>query len=156
MASGLKSKIKHIEKDKTNLSIAHASESVVITLEDDIDISRGDMIVKCDNLPQTNNEADAIICWFNERPLKLSGKYLLKHTTHEVKCIIKDIQFKININLRSKDTADKNILMNDIAGIKIKTTKPLFFDSYAINRITGSFILIDEATNETMGAGMIQ
>lgn len=156
MSSGLKSKIKNIEKDKAILSIAHASESVVITLVDDIDISRGDMIVRYDNLPKINNEVDAIICWFNERPMKLSGKYLLKHTTHDVKCIIKDIQYKININLRSRDTSDKNILMNDIARIKIKTTQPLFFDSYAINRITGSFILIDEATNETMGAGMIQ
>lgn len=156
MVSGLKSKIKTIEKDKKTQAIAHASESVAITLEDDIDISRGDMLVKVDNLPTTNNEINAIICWFNERPLQLNGKYLMKHTTHDVKCIIKEIQFKMNINTMVNDAIDKHVTMNDIASIKIKTTKPIFFDAYAINRITGSFILIDEATNETMGAGMIQ
>jgi len=156
MVSGIKSKIKTIEKDKKTVDIAYASESVSITLENDIDISRGDMIVKCDNLPITNNETNAIICWFNERPLQLSGKYLLKHTTNDVKCIIKEIQFKMDINSMENDAFDKHIGMNDIASIRIKTTKPIFFDSYNINRITGSFILIDEATNETMGAGMIQ
>jgi sulfate adenylyltransferase subunit 1 len=156
MASGLKSRIKTIEKDKSTVNIAHASESVAMTLEDDIDISRGDMIVKTNNLPITNNEADAIICWFNASPLKLSGKYLLKHTTNDVKCFIKEIQYKININSMEKVNSDNNIGMNDIAGIRIKTTKPIFFDSYLTNRITGSFILIDEATNETIGAGMIQ
>jgi sulfate adenylyltransferase subunit 1 len=155
MASGLKSKIKTIEKDRATVMIAHASESVAITLEDDIDISRGDMIVKSDNLPNKNNETDAIICWFNTRPLQLSGKYLLKHTTHDVKCIIKEVQYKININTMEQHTAEKHIGMNDIARIKIKTTKPIFFDSYSINRITGSCILVDEATNETMAAGMI-
>jgi len=156
MASGLKSKIKTIEKDKTFVNISHASESVSITLQDNIDISRGDMIVKCDNLPNSNNETDAIICWFNERPLQLSGKYSLKHTTNDVKCIVREVQYKININTMEQITSDKNICMNDIARIRIKTTKPIFFDPYTINRITGSFILIDEATNETMGAGMIQ
>jgi sulfate adenylyltransferase subunit 1 len=156
VASEFKSKIKTIEKDKKSVDIAYASESVVLTLEDDIDISRGDMIVKRDNLPLTNNEVDAIICWFNSRPLQFSGKYLLKHTTHDVKCIIKEIQYKININSMEQVTSDKNIQMNDIARIRIITTKPIFFDSYSVNRITGSFILIDEATNETMGAGMIQ
>jgi sulfate adenylyltransferase subunit 1 len=156
MSSGLKSRIKTIEKDKTIINIAHASESIVITLEDNIDISRGDMIVKTNNLPNTNNETEAIICWFNASPLMLSGKYLLKHTTNDVKCIIKEILYKININSMEKVTSDKHIGMNDIARIRIKTTKSIFFDSYLINRITGSFILIDEATNETMGAGMIQ
>jgi sulfate adenylyltransferase subunit 1 len=155
MASGLKSRIKTIEKDRKAVMIAYASESVSMTLEDNIDISRGDMIVKSDNLPNRNNETDAIICWFNLRPLQLSGKYLLKHTTHDVKCIIKEVQYKININSMKQLTSEKNIEMNDIARIKIKTTQPIFFDSYSINRITGSCILIDEATNETMAAGMI-
>jgi len=96
-----------------------------------------------------------MICWFNEKPLIPKGKYALKHTTNDVRCIVKDVIYKININTLDRNNEEKTIGMNDIARISIRTTKPLYFDSYRKNRITGSVILIDEATNETVAAGMI-
>jgi len=156
MASGMKTFIKTIEKDKNKSDIAFSSESVSFTLADDIDISRGDMLAKSSNLTEINNEIVAVICWFNAKPLRIDGRYLLKHTTHDVKCMIKNIHHKINVNTMENITADKNILMNDIALVDLKTTKALYFDKYSVNRITGSFIMIDEATNETVAAGMIQ
>ncbi len=153
--SGLESKIKSIDTLNEKLDFAFAPQSVSITVEDDIDISRGDMIVKPDNLPVQSQDITAMISWFNERPLQVRGKYTLRHTTNEVKCIIQEVKFKMDINSMNKNTEDKEIKMNDIGKIKIKTAKPLFFDAYRKNRNTGSFILIDDITNETVGAGMI-
>ena len=96
-----------------------------------------------------------MICWFSEKPLMMGGKYAVKHTTNDLRCMIKEVKYKVNINTLEKDYHDKGIGMNDIACITIKTTKPLFYDSYRQNRITGSLIIIDEATNVTVGAGMI-
>jgi sulfate adenylyltransferase subunit 1 len=95
------------------------------------------------------------VCWLNEKPLQLNGKYALKHTTKEIRCLVKDVKYKININTLHRDEQDKSIKMNDIGRISLRTTSPLFYDSYRRNRNTGSLILIDEATNETVGAGMI-
>ncbi|MBN2609963.1 MAG: sulfate adenylyltransferase, partial [Bacteroidales bacterium] len=125
------------------------------TLEDDIDISRGDMIVKENNLPQVSQDITLMICWLNEKPMRLGGKYNLKHTSKDVKCIVKDVNFKVNINNLEKNFEDRNIGLNEIAQVTIRTTQPLCFDSYRKNRNTGSLILIDEGTNETVGAGMI-
>jgi len=151
----LKSKIEKIHSFETEFSEAMPPMSVNMTLADDIDISRGDMIVAVDNLPVIQQDIELMICWLNEKPLQLNGKYSVKHTSRDVKCIIKSIDFKIDVNTQQQDYEDKNIRMNDIAKIQIKTTKPLFFDSYKKNRQTGSLILIDEATNVTVGAGMI-
>jgi len=129
--------------------------SVTLTLENEIDISRGDMIVKTDNQPEVTQEIDVMICWLAEKQLHVNGKYSLKHTTKDVRCIIKEIQYKININTLEKVEDDKNIVLNDIARISIKTTSPIVVDKYSKNRNTGSIILIDEATNVTVGAGMI-
>ncbi len=155
LPSGLESKIKSIDTLNEKLDFAFAPQSVSITVEDDIDISRGDMIVKPNNLPVQSQDITAMISWFNERPLQVRGKYILRHTTNEVKCIIQEVKFKMDINSMNKNTEDKEIKMNDIGKIKIKTAKPLFFDAYRKNRNTGSFILIDDITNETVGAGMI-
>jgi len=155
LPSGLTSKIKTIDTFSGELKEAFAPQSVTLTLEDDIDISRGDMIVPGDNLPQISQDIELMICWLNEKPLNLNGKYHVKHTSSDARCIVKDISYKVNINTLDFDSVDKNIKMNDITKIKIRTTKPLFFDSYKKNRITGSLILIDEGTNETVGAGMI-
>jgi sulfate adenylyltransferase subunit 1 len=155
MPSGFTSKIKTIDFFDQQLDLAFAPQSVTITLDDDIDISRGDMIVKSNNLPQTSQDIDVMICWFNEKPLKVGGKYALKHTTNDLKCMIKEVSFKMNIDTLERDYEDKNVKMNDISRIKIRTTKPLYFDSYRKNRITGSIILIEEVTNETVAAGMI-
>jgi sulfate adenylyltransferase subunit 1 len=156
LPSRLTSKIKSINIYNQSLEQAFAPQSIAITLEDDIDISRGDMIVKSDDLPQESQDIEMKICWFNPRPLINGGKYILRHTTNEVKAMIKDVEFKLDINTLEKNFDDKEIKMNDIAKIRIKTGKPLFFDKYANNRQTGSVILIDEHTNETVAAGMIE
>ena len=96
-----------------------------------------------------------MVCWFNERPLQQRGKYTILHTTKDVRCIVKEIRYKMDINTLHRNLEDKNIGMNDIARVVLRTTKPLLFDMYRRNRITGSIIFVDEGTNETVGAGMI-
>ncbi len=155
MGSGLTSKVKTIISSEGESKEAFAPQSVTITLEDDIDISRGDMLVKVTNSSAVKNEIDLMVCWFNERPLQLRGKYIIRHTTNELKAIVKDIKFKVDINNLKNNKEEKTVKMNDIAKISIKTTKPLFCDAYNKNRSTGSLIFVDEATNETVGAGMI-
>ncbi len=153
--SELSTKIKTIDFYKDSLKTAAKPQSVTITLEDDIDISRGDMIVNKNSLPKVSQEIDLMVCWFNERPLVPGGKYAIKHTTKDARCMIKDISYKVDVNTLERNFEDKKIGMNDIARIKMKTTAPLFYDSYRKNRNTGSLIIIDESTNETVAAGMI-
>jgi len=155
LPSGFTSRIKSIDTMNGSLKLAFAPQSIALTLEDDFDISRGDMIVKEKNIPRIGQDIDMMICWLNEKPMVLGGKYLVKHTTNDVKCLIKDIIYKININTLSRNINNKSIGLNEIARISIRTTKPLFYDSYHRNRITGSIILIDVGTNETVCAGMI-
>lgn len=155
LPSGFSSKIESISNMDGELEEAYPPMATTITLEDEIDISRGDMIAKPNNQPQVGQDIDLMVCWLNPNGLKLGGKYLIKHTSNEAKCIIKDVRYKVNVNTLEKMEDDKNIAANDIARINIKTAKPLFYDSYRKNRNTGSLILIDEFTNETVGAGMI-
>lgn len=156
LPSGLSSVIKSISLGTEYLDLVYPPQSVTITLEDDIDISRGNMIVKEDNMPNVSQELDLMVCWLNVKPMQINGKYWLKHTTNDVRCIVNEVKYKVNINTLEENYTDNQPLsLNEIARISIKTTKPLFFDSYLENRITGSLILIDESTNETVGAGMI-
>lgn len=157
LPSGFSSRVQGINLEAANLDKAFAPQSVAITLEDDIDISRGDMIIKESNgtTPRVEQDLDMMICWFNERPLVPGGKYALKHTSADVRCMIREVKYKMDISNLEKNQDDLTIKMNDIARISIRTTKPLFVDSYKTNRITGSVILIDEGTNETVAAGMI-
>ena len=155
LPSGFASRIKSIETMDGPLDEAFSPMSVVMTLEDDIDVSRGDMIVRENNQPQVGQDIDLMVCWLNDKPLVPNGKYAVKHTTNDVRCIIKEVKYKLDINTLHRHEDDKQIGMNDIARIKIRTTKPLLYDRYERNRETGSLILIDEATNETVGAGMI-
>jgi len=155
LPSKLVSTIKSIDVFEGHLEKAFAPQNVSITLNDDIDISKGDMIVKAENGPNVSQEIDMMICWFNEKPLIKGGKYVLKHTTSELRCIIRDVKFKVDVNTLNKITDDTSVNLNDIAKISIKTTKPIFYDSYKKNRKTGSVILINEVTNETVAAGMI-
>jgi sulfate adenylyltransferase subunit 1 len=155
LPSGLKSKIKSIDLFETELKEAFPPMSVSISLEDDIDISRGDMIVKEDSLPQISQDIEITICWMNKSPLRIGGKYNLMHTTKDVKCIVKEVSYKINVNTLEQITEDKEVGLNSIAKVSLKTTKPLIFDAYKKNRVSGSLILIDESTNETVGVGMI-
>ncbi len=157
LPSGFTSSVKSIDLYKDSLQRAFAPQSLTITLEDDIDISRGDMIIKEVNgiPPRVEQNIDMMICWFNEKPMVPGGKYALKHTTTEVRCVIKDVQYKMDINKLDKEYKDLTVRMNDIARISLRTTKPIFIDAYKTNRMTGSVILIDEGTNETVAAGMI-
>ena len=155
LPNGFTSTIRSIELFDKKVDEAFAPMSVTITLDDEIDISRGDMIVQNENKPESTQDLEVMICWLNEKNLQLNGKYMLKHTTRDVRCIVKEIQYKMNISTLEKIETDKNVGLNDIARIKLRTTAPLFTDKYDRNRITGSLILIDEATNVTLGAGMI-
>lgn len=155
LPSGLTSKVKSIETIDGPIEEAFAPMSVTITLEDDIDIGRGDMIVRSNNQPRVTQDVDAMICWLHPTGPKTRLKYGIRHTTNDAKAVIKDIQYKLDINTLHRNEADKEIAMNDIARIKLRVTKPLLADSYRKNRNTGSIILIDEATNETVAAGMI-
>ena len=155
LPSGFTSTIKSIDTYDGELDKAFPPMSVTVTLEDEIDISRGDMIVRENNVPHVGQDIDLMVCWLNEKPLAPKGRYILMHTTKECRCVIKDVQYKININTLHRIEDDKSIGLNDIGRIQLRTTEPLFYDSYTKNRITGSLILIDEATNETIAAGMI-
>ncbi|MFT5280451.1 MAG: sulfate adenylyltransferase subunit 1 [Bacteroidia bacterium] len=155
LPSGFTSKIKSIDSMNGPIEKAFPPMSVTMTLEDDIDISRGDMIVKVGNQPKQEQEFDVMVCWMNETPMQVGGKYSLKHTSRDARCIIKDVKYKMNINTMQKVEDDNNVGLNDIARITIRTTIPMFIDGYRKNRNTGSLILIDEATNNTVGAGMI-
>ncbi len=155
LPSGFTSKIKSIDTDKGSLEEAFAPMSVSITLEDEIDISRGDMIVRTNNQPEVSQDIDVMICWLHPKPPMPRAKYYVKHTSNEARTIIKEVLYKMNINNLHRVTDDLTLQMNEIARVRLRTTHPLFIDSYRKNRFTGSLILIDEATNETVAAGMI-
>jgi len=155
LPSGFTSSIKKIETIDKEIDEAFPPMSVVLTLEDDIDISRGDMIVRPNNQPHVGQDIDLMICWLNEKKLVAGGKYAIKHTTKELRCVVKEIRYKVNINSLHRVEDDVILGLNDIGRIAIRTTSPLFYDSYKKNRSTGSIILVDEFTNETVGAGMI-
>lgn len=155
LPSMLQSKIASIDVFEDSLNDAKSGESVTICLKDEIDISRGNMIVPSNNVPRVTKELDVMMCWFNERPMQLRGKYVLRHSSNEVKCMITSVNSKMNINTLEVDNEDKVLNMNDIANVSLKTTAPLFVDSYKINSVSGSLILVDESTNETVAAGMV-
>ena len=155
LPSGFESRIKSINRYDEEIQEAFAGMSVAITLEDDIDMSRGDMIVKPNNLPVKDQRLSAMICWFNDNPARPRAKYILKHTSNEPMAMITEIEYKVDINSLKRIVDDKTINMNDICKVKIRTTAPIMMDEYSRNRRTGSFILIDTATNETVAAGML-
>ncbi len=155
LPSGLETTIKSIDSYNKKLEKAFPPESVTLTLDQEIDISRGDMIVGAENPPRQEQEVQMMVCWFNERNLVPRGKYALKHTSNDSRCIITEVVNKVDVNTLEKITDDLTVGLNDIAHIKVKSAKPLFVDSYEKNRQTGSVILIDEGTNETVAAGMI-
>jgi sulfate adenylyltransferase subunit 1 len=155
LPNGLKSVISKIYLGDKKIEEAFAPMSVTLTLTDDIDISRGNMLVKPNNLPQIVREFYAMLCWFNETPLNLNKKYLLRHTTANAICKIQDVIYKINISTLTRNIDDKTIIMNDIFKVKIRTNIELFIDPYQRNRKTGSIILIDEATHETVAGGIV-
>lgn len=155
LPSGFESKIKSINRYEEDVKEAFEGMSVSITLEDDIDLSRGDMIVKPNNLPVKDQRLSAMICWFNENPARPRAKYILKHTSNEPMAMINEVEYKVDVNTLHRISDDKEIRMNDICKVKIRTTAPIMMDEYSRNRKTGSFILIDTGTNETVAGGML-
>jgi sulfate adenylyltransferase subunit 1 len=155
MPSGFTSKIKSIDTFSGEVDEAFAPMSVSITLEDDIDISRGDMIVRSNNKPEAQQDLEVMLCWLNNSAAKPRAKYTIKQTSNEQKAMVKEVLYKIDINTLSRSSDETDVAMNDICKVKIRTTKPLMVDPYRENRTTGSIILIDDATNETVAAGMV-
>jgi sulfate adenylyltransferase subunit 1 len=154
LPTGKSSKVKEIVTFDGNLDEAFAPQSVSITLEDEIDISRGDMLVRGDSKLNPQKEITANVCWIGDEPLEPKKKYWIKHTTNTLKAMVTDIDFKTDIHSLEHEQADE-LAMNEIGQIQLKLLKPIYADRYAVNRFTGSFILIDSFTNNTVGAGMI-
>jgi sulfate adenylyltransferase subunit 1 len=156
MPSGFSTRVKkiHLPGGK-ELDEAFPPQSVVMTLEDEIDISRGDMLVKANNPPEASQDVEAMVCWFSQKPMETRGKYLLRHTTKETKAIVQELRYQVDIETLHKKEGTSALGMNDIGRIALRTAAPLFYDSYRRNRLTGSFILIDPGTHETVAAGMI-
>ncbi len=156
LPTGFVTKISKIMGPAGEQTEAHPPESVTILIEDNMDLSRGDMIVREHNKPEISQDIEVMLCWFdNNKSLQANGKYAIKHTTQDARCVVKEIRYKLDINTLHRELDDTEIRMNDMARVVLRTTKPLFTDSYRNNRITGSIILIDEGSNNTVGAGMI-
>ena len=157
LPSGFTSRISKIMLGEEEMEEAFFPQSVTIQLEDKIDISRGDMLVKPNNQPKSSQDLDARICWFsNSKKLTQGGKYLIKHTTKTAQAMISEITYKVDVNSLRKNEQDKEFNMNDIGRIKFRTSEPIFYDTYRRNRNTGSFILIDPFTHQTLAAGMLR
>ncbi|MFD2531938.1 sulfate adenylyltransferase subunit CysN [Gracilimonas halophila] len=155
LPSGLSSRVKKIVTRDEDLDIAYPGESVTLTIEDEIDISRGDMIVRKDNVPTVRNDFEAYVCWMSEKPMETAKQYILQHTTHTTQVFVQELVYRMNVDSLNREDADK-LSLNEIGRVKLKTSQPLFFDAYQINKKTGSFIIIDPATNVTVGAGMMR
>lgn len=155
LPSHTRSKVSRIDDGTNTINEAQAPQSISISLEDDVDVSRGSQIVKTSELPLEGQQVSLLICWLNHRPLQLRKKYIIRHTTDELQGMVTNVEYKVNINTLENVQGDNNINMNDIAKVTLRVSKPLSYDLYANNRTTGSLIFIDEGTNETVGAGMI-
>lgn len=155
LPSGFKTTIKSIYCDSKELSEAFAPQSVCITLNDEIDISRGDMLAKPNNQPKVEQDIEAMICWFSNTPMQTRGKYLIKHTCHETQVVIRELRYQVDVNTLRKMEEVEALSLNEIGRVRFRTASPLLHDEYRRNRNTGSFILVDAASNETVAAGMI-
>ena len=154
--SGLESTISLIEIAGKPAEEAFAPQSVILHVEDDIDISRGDVIVKIENQPSVENEVDALVCWMGNKPLVPGNKYILQINSRTVKAVVKEIEYKLDVNSLLQEPAPEQAKLNDIVKVKIRTASPIPYDSYKKLRVNGGAILIDETSNVTVGACMIQ
>ena len=155
MPSGLVSRVKEIWTYDGPRQEAFCPQSITLVLEDDVDVSRGDMLIGPDNLPGASTELHAKVCWMHPRPLHRGRKYFLKHTTQTVQAVVTEIEDRINVSTFEPEPDAPELALNDIGEIRLKAAKPLIFDGYATNRLTGSFILIEQGTNATVAAGML-
>ena len=155
LPSGFPSTIASIETMDGPVDEAFPPMSVTVRLSDDVDVSRGDMICRPHNRPEVTQDVDAMICWMHEQPMKQRGKYFIKHTTRDARALVQQLHYRLDVNTLHRDEAAETLSLNEIGRVTLRTTVPLFVDEYRRNRSTGSFILIDEATNATVAAGMI-
>ena len=155
LPSGLTTTIASIDGPRGPVDEAFAPMSVTIRLSDDLDVSRGDTICRPANAPQVTQDLDAMICWMTDEPLRPRQRIAVKHTTRTVRAVVKELQYRLDVNTLHRDLGAGELGLNDIGRVRLRTTQPLFVDDYARNRVTGRFILIDEATNATVGAGML-
>ncbi|OHE89610.1 MAG: hypothetical protein A3G75_00055 [Verrucomicrobia bacterium RIFCSPLOWO2_12_FULL_64_8] len=155
LPAGLRSRVKALHGLMDTPAEIFSPMSAVMTLEHEIDVSRGDMLVKPNNVPHTGRDLEAMICWFSATKLQPGGRYVVRHTTREAKCVLKEVRYRVDINTLHRVVGDREIGMNDIGRVHLRTAASLFYDAYKRNRNTGSFILIDELTNNTVAAGMI-
>jgi bifunctional enzyme CysN/CysC len=152
---GTRTRIKRVETFEGPLEEAVPPLSVSMLLEDDLDISRGDMICRPHNQPTVTSEIDAMICWMHEQPMAVRGRYAIKHTTRSARAMVNDVLYRMDVNTLHRDESASTLELNEIGRVQLRTNVPLFVDEYRKNRNTGSFILVDETTNETVGAGMV-
>jgi bifunctional enzyme CysN/CysC len=155
LPSGLTTKIESIDTADGPVDEAFPPMSVTIRLTDDIDISRGDMICRPHNQPKVTQDVDAMVCWLSQDyDLQVRGMYSVKHTTRNVRAQVRDLEYRIDVNSLHRDETATSLALNEIGRVTLRTTQPLFLDRYRRNRSTGSFLLIDESTGATVGAGM--
>jgi bifunctional enzyme CysN/CysC len=155
LPSGLKSKIASIDTADGSVDEAYPPMSVTVRLTDNLDVSRGDMICRPQNQPRVSQDVEAMVCWMADEPLRVRGMYAIKHTTRVARAQLRDLEYRIDINTLHRDEAADTLSLNEIGRVRLRTTQPLFTDEYRRNRTTGSFLLIDEATGATVGAGMM-
>ncbi|WP_327006364.1 sulfate adenylyltransferase subunit CysN [Dactylosporangium sp. NBC_01737] len=156
LPSGFTTKITHIETADGPLQEAYPPMSVTIRLADEIDIARGDLICRPNNAPAVAQDIEAMICWMDEtRPLTVGAKYSIKHTTRSARAVVRGLQYRLDVNTLHRDESATSLALNEIGRVKLRTTVPLLADEYRRNRTTGGFIIIDESSNRTVGAGMI-
>jgi bifunctional enzyme CysN/CysC len=155
LPSGLRTTIASIDTADGPVDEAYPPMAVTIRLTDDIDISRGDMICRPQNQPKSSQDVEAMVCWLTDEPLRVRGMYAVKHTTRSVRAQVRDVDYRIDVNTLHRDETADTLSLNEIGRIKLRTTQPLFADEYRRNRTTGSFLIIEEATGATVGAGMI-
>jgi bifunctional enzyme CysN/CysC len=156
LPSGGRTRIAAIDTYEGELDEALAPMSVTLRLEDELDVSRGELICRPEQSPKVARELDADICWLNERALRAGGRYVIKHTTRSATAIVEQLEDRVDVHTLERAPAPGALELNDIGRVRLRTSAPLVFDPYVANRRTGSFILIDEATNETVGAGMVE
>jgi len=156
MPSGIRTTVSDIWTYHGSLEEAFCPQAITLVLKDDVDISRGDMIIGLDNLPGMDTELRAKVCWMHPRPLQAGKKYFLKHTSNTVQAVVTSLENRIDMDNFEPESKPTELAMNDIGEIRLRTSKPLVYDGYATNRLTGSFILVEQGTNATVAAGMLQ
>jgi sulfate adenylyltransferase subunit 1 (EFTu-like GTPase family) len=155
LPSGLRSTVASIDAYDGPVEEAFTGMSVTVRLTDDVDVSRGDMLVRPENEPSTSQDVEAVVCWMADNPLRRGGRFAIKHTTRWARAMVADLDYRLDINTLERDQEATELKLNEMGGVRLRVTAPLMHDPYGRNRTTGSFILVDEATNATAGAGMI-